>query len=170
MRMLKPSPGELADRQTILQLKMEHAQPFEEPKRKEQYIKGTPDPAVREDKVSRVTIKGASKIDIKPFHDEHELIQKYLEEFFFPNIAADTNRQKQFDAFHDNLFEVNGKLWKLEDQARVLRAAPDKFQEVAAKRAAEVLFMINDLNDERAALVKKINEIWNIVGQEKMYA
>lgn len=170
MRVLRPDVGELVDRQTILQLKMEHGQSLDDPKKQVEYLKGDPDPAVNEDKVMRTVVKGASKINIKPFHDEHEMIQRHLEENWFPNIAADTERQVKYDELFSALLEVNGQLWKLEDQARILGDAPDKFQEIATRRAAEVLFSITNLNDKRADLVKQINALWNINSQEKMYA
>lgn len=163
MRLLKPAPGEIVDRQTILELKMKYAQGYEEPK----MFEGT---GIEEHaNQARVTIEGISKVDIKPFAEEHEALQVYMEKHYFPNIAPFKHHQKAYDEFYAELLEVNGQLWKLEDQARLLAKAPNRFLEAAAVEATDVLFSITATNDRRANLVKQINLIWFITTQEKLY-
>ena len=161
MRLLHPDPGELADRQSILNLKMKYASMAVDEAVTSETLDGT--------RFARTTMKNATKINIQPFHSEHEAIQKYLETNWFPNIAAFTERQDKYDATFAQLTEVNEQLWKLEDQARVLRSAPDKHQDEVVQRKAEVLDLITELNDKRAEFVKQINMIWNINTQEKLH-
>lgn len=163
-RLLRPNPGECVDRQTILELKAEHGQSLD-PQQVTDHIKQDTEAAT----VVKTVMLNPSKVNIKPFLDEHEAIQRYLEEYYFPNIQAFPDRQTSYDSLYKQLGEVNSGLWNLEDQARILRAAPDKHQEVANQRAAEVLFTITEMNDKRSELVKQINAIWNINSQEKLY-
>jgi hypothetical protein len=164
MRMLRPSPGEVVDRQTILELKAQYGQSLDQQKTIEKVI-------VEEDKkrIGTTVLQGASKINLKPFLDEHEALQKYLEKDWFPMIATSEDKQKDFDSLYEQLSETNHDLWKLEDQARILVSAPDKYTDIANRRAAEVLFTINASNDRRAELVKKINAIWGMNTIEKLH-
>jgi len=52
----------------------------------------------------------------------------------------------------------------------VLRLAPDKQNGTVIIRKAETLDAITLNNDLRAELVRKINALWRIDTQEKMYA
>ena len=173
--MLKPSPGEAADRQTILHLKLDHADtqsPTDEFELATQDVDAKP--VVKDGKtlgaVGRTVNKGASKIDVQPFLWEHEELQQYLEKTYFVNYP---DAGKAYDKLFDELKEINSRLWNLEDEARTLRqlkisVAP--FDNAAVYRAAVVLCEITQANDERAETVKKINALFGISQQEKMYA
>ena len=158
MRMLKPDPGELVDRQTILELKIKHADSGEtETAADEKEVEGGA--------VARTVVKGNSKVDIQPFLWENEEIQRYMEKNWFPDFP---HIGEEYDELFDSLAEVNGRLWDLEDEARALRAATKN--PATMNRAGIVLFEITEENDKRAELVKKINALFNIHSQEKMYA
>lgn len=169
MRLLKPNPGELVDRQTILELKIEHANVEIEDEPKSDIP--LPETARGGSKLlkNRVIVnKGALGTRVHLFFDELELISNRLIESWVSGLTTQ-EQVDSYDALYEQLSEVNSQLWDLEDSARVLRAAPDKFQEQATLRAAEVLFAITDLNDKRATIVKSINELWGIMSQEKSY-
>ena len=168
-RLVNPDPGECVDRQTILQLKAKYGQSLDEQKIVNQTLKGTPDPSVKEDTVSRTVFKGASKINIQPYLDEHEAIQKHLEKNFFPLIVTDKDKQSSFDHLYDELLEVNGDLWKLEDQVRIYLEAPTGVEHTADIRLLEVYKTITRLNNKRALTVKEVNAIWGINSREKQY-
>lgn len=168
MRMLKPSPGECADRQTILLLKIQYGGEGSEPEN----VKLSMESGVLEKEggveipAQRVTVKGTSKVNIKPFQEEHELLQRYLENNWFPDIPKD--KGVVYDEYLDQLADVNERLWKLEDEARALRKVTPRTQTVWM-RAGEVLFTINDENDQRAELVQKINKLFDVQQLEKLY-
>lgn len=163
MRMLKPSPGEAADRQGILQLKMEHADTGE------QRTAQSGDKVVEEEGVrwgvNKTLMSGVPKIDISPFHWEHEALQQYLEQNWFINFPQNA---EIWDVLFDKLKEVNTKLWNLEDEARALRGATKN--NATVYRAATCLFEITQFNDDRAALVREINKAFDLDVVEKMYA
>lgn len=163
MRLFRPNPGEIVDRQTILQLKAEAGS---NPAMTTTDETDMPAPGAI---VTRKVMHNASKVNIQPFLDESEMCQQALEKNWFDSLTT-KDKQDAFDTYYNELLEVNRALWKLEDRARILKAAPDKFQDLANKSAAEVLFSITDLNDQRAEIVKKINSLWGITAQEKMYA
>ena len=164
MRLLKPSPGECVDRQTILQLKMAAADP------------GNLSTKVDADKtitdgettwaVNRTLVKNASTVDITPWQYEHEAIQQYLEKEWFPTRSIDI--ADSFDLLSDQLFEINQKLWKLEDEARELKGTSQNT--ARAFRAEVVLFEITMSNDKRAELVRQINQLFGVDVVEKLYA
>jgi len=167
MRLLRPNPGEIADRQTILELKIK-------------YGGGKQEPTITSDEItevgvdgskrmnSRTILKDPSPINIQPFIDENETLQLYLEKAWFPDISAESG--KQYDQLYEELAELNHQVWKLTDQAHTLREAPDRMQAAALERAAEVLFAITDLNDKRAEIVKKINALFAVSVQEKIFS
>lgn len=166
MLLFKTTPGELADRQTILELKIEHLNEIEV----------DDDPTVQSTSsrgvVARHVVKNASKINPQPFLDELELIQECLKTKWFTPEIVDINKfmiVERYDALFDQLEQVNLDIWNLEDNARILRDAPDKFKEAAAIRAAEVLFAINDNNDKRCEIKKQIDALWGYKTQEKLY-
>lgn len=161
MRLIRPSPGELADRQVILSLKINHAQVE---------VVGDDEPKhVKSGNIIRTVVDNKTKVNVQPFYDELELVQNHLKNHWIPDISMTDEKVVQYDKLFDALVDVNTKLWDLEDQARVLRAAPDKFFDVACRQAAEVLFAITELNDNRAKLVQEINAIWKITSQEKLH-
>lgn len=160
MRLLKPSPGECADRQTILALKIKFGSGGTNP-----YT----DIEVNEDRTqARQIIKDASPINIQPFIDENEMIQQHLENNWLTELNS--KKGQRYDTLFEELAEINLQVWKLTDQAHVLKDAPDRYQEQANKRAAEVLFLITELNDRRAQLVREINELFEIRTVEKIFA
>ena len=161
-RMLKPSPGECADRQTILALKIKYGTGGNETSTRSETKTSTVGV------VSRTVIESPSAVNIQPFIDENEQIQQYLEKLWLPELVE--NKPQQYDQYFDELAEVNSQVWKLMDQAHVLYDAPDKRQLQVNFRAAETLFSIVELNDKRAKLVGQINELFSIKVQEKIYA
>ena len=173
MRMLRPSPGEIADRQTILALKIQAGGAGSEPEN----IQRADESGVLEKSdgtevnASRTLIKGTSKVNIKPWVEENELLQQYLESNWFPSLNR--NNGVEFDDLFDQLAEVNRTLWKLEDEARDLKRTyeqgVDNFGQLD-ERARKILFQINGNNDKRAELVKKINALFGVQSQEKLYA
>lgn len=134
-RMLNPSPGEVADRQTILQLKIQH--------------------------VSSQTLPRK----MQHFTQEHGRLQEYLEDKWFPHLP--TELRAIYDQLCSRLATINKDLWECEDRARALRAATKNRQSM--HQAGELLFEITRLNDDRAEAVKKINELFGINLQEKIY-
>jgi hypothetical protein len=167
MRILKPNPGECADRQGILELKIKAAGG----------VRGEieEDVDTKEDATDEVVygtnrwiLKDPSPINIQPFLDESELIQRYLEKEWFCDIPQD--RGEAYDKLYEELAEVNTQIWQLIDQGRTLRDAPDRMQATALQRAAEVLFAQADLNDKRADLVSRINKLFNLSVVEKIHA
>lgn len=162
MRLLQPNPGECLDRQTILQLKIEYgSQP--DTRKTEELAKND-----ETGKTARTVVENPGRVNIQPFIDENEQIQKYLENNWFPDLSSD--RGQEFDEYYEELSDVNGQLWKLMDQANILSQAPDRMQVLANQRAAEVLFLIVELNAKRARLVNKVNELFSIKHQEKIFA
>lgn len=131
MRMLTPSPGECADRQTILELKCKYGQ--------------------------------LKHINTKPYSDEINLIQNYLEKEWFykivPNIGA------QYNQLYFKLKDINSQLWRLEDEIRIRSTEPSPDKD----RIVEIAMLIPKLNDERAGLVQEINGLFRVRGQEKVY-
>ena len=164
MRMIKPSPGEAADRQTILNLKIKSVDTGELRVRQGE-DKTVVDKENGPFAVNKRIVSGISKIDIQPFLMENEEIQRYLEQFWFldfPKVG------EQYDELFDTLAEVNERLWKLEDEARALRRA--KKDTAAVYRAATVLFEITEENDKRSELVQQINQLFGVEAREKVYA
>jgi hypothetical protein len=164
---INPTPGDLVDRQTILQVKLSHCG-----------IEGNTGYAPVSEQLqeastkrvlSRTLVKDKTKIDIQPILIEHEAIMQKLELDWLPRISAET----EFDSLFEKLLNVNKNLWEWEDQARILRAAPPTpllNRELVFQRKAEALDAITEGNELRAMLVKKINALWDIEVQEKMYA
>lgn len=136
MRLMKPAPGEIADRQTILNLKAKFGE--------------------------------AKGLNVQPFIDENELCQQYLEKNWFPDLKAQD--AEEYDSLLSDLEEINLQVWQLTDQSHTLKEAPDRFQALANQRAAEVLFMITDMNDKRAEIVYQINGLFQLKVQEKIFA
>jgi hypothetical protein len=163
MRMIKPSPGECADRQTILKLKVASVDPGESKVAGDQVH--VMDAGGSERTVNRTLLKNAPKVNVQPFLLENEEIQRYLEQYWFPDFPRVGDR---YDELFDGLADVNERLWKLEDEARVLRAAEKNTDTIY--RAATVLFEITEENDKRSELVREINRLFSIDTQEKVYA
>lgn len=163
---INPSPGDLVDRQTILQIKIEHCgteggglQPVSV-----EMLEQSPQKSV-----TRTTMLEKSKINIQPFLIEHEAIQRKLEMDWFPKI--NDKQGDEFELLMEQLRHMNSELWNLEDQARVLRAAPrnEVYKSTVIERKANTLDAISTANDARIALIASINALWGIEVQEKIY-
>lgn len=164
MRLLNPNPGECVDRQTILELKVKYGGGRQEkPDTSDEVVELTPERGL-----TRTVMKDPSPINVQPFIDENEQIQQYLERNWFTDIGE--KQGKQFDVHYEELGEINHQVWKLMDQATVLKDAPDRAQERANARAAEVLFAIIELNAKRAEIVSKINALFSVQVQEKIFS
>jgi hypothetical protein len=162
---LNPSPGDLVDRQTILQIKLEHCDKDTNTGHRptaEQAVEQSPDKLV-----SRTKMLGKSKINVQPFIIENNAIQDRLMMDWLSKLNPVEG--DQYDSFFDQLKEVNSDLWDYEDQARVYRSAPASSTQLVIRRKAELLDNITTANDKRAELVKKINKLWGIELLEKLY-
>lgn len=161
MRLLKPSPGEAVDRQTILELKIKYgSQGADENMTMESMDKD-------ESGLVRFKMDNPSKVNIEPFLEENEQIQKYLEKNWFPDLPP--AKGVEYDKQLEELANLNEQIWKLTDRAHVLTEAINRTDEII-QRAAEVMFLITELNDKRAVVVQKINRLFNINMQEKIFA
>ena len=71
----------------------------------------------------------------------------------------------EVDGLEEQLFQVNGRLWDIEDQLRSLERE-NKFQE----RFIELARSVYRLNDQRSTLKRKINEVTGSgIIEEKSY-
>lgn len=181
MRILKPAPGECADRQTILELKMKYGGsevpvdtadltiPAEarkaEPPKQVTAVKnegGVATTVVRQKFVS-------GRVNIQPFVDEHELIQTYLEQVWFPSILPGGG--VEYDRLYEELAEINNTIWRLTDQGHNLAALAKSNREgIDMLAAADCLLGTIEWNDVRAETVKKINELFGLKVQEKIFS
>lgn len=161
MRLLKPLPGELVDRQTILELKIAHVE--------SQKDFDNEDVQVPHGGITRTVVSNPTKVNVHPFVDELELVRKCLMDNWIPTIALDEEKVALYDKYFDELKAINDKLWDLQAELRVLRDAPDNHVDAARIRAGGVAFDIDFLNEQRANLVKSINQIWGYDTQEKLY-
>jgi hypothetical protein len=141
-RMLNPSPGEVADRQAILQLKIEYGNP----------------------KTGQTENGSTSKV--QHFAEEHSRLQDYLENKWFPLLPAELTAI--YSQLRSRLALINRELWERENEARTLRAT--NRDATSIHRAGELRFEITQLNDDRAEVVRKVNELFGINVQEKIYA
>jgi len=163
---INPSPGDLIDRQTILQVKLDHCAPQGEggyAPVSDQIVEQSTKKAV-----SRTTLLDKKQIDIQPFLIEHEAIQQRLQLDWYSKLDG-SKYADVVDKLIETLKNINSELWTLEDQARVLRAAPDRKSDTVVRRKAETLDAITVANDLRMDTVKKINALWDIYVQEKLY-
>lgn len=131
MRMLRPSPGEAADRQTILHLKCKYGD--------------------------------LKRLNIKPFRNELEELQEYLERNWFIRLSEEDGRH--YNELCVKMGDVNNQLWKLEDEKR-LRI---KQNTADLQREFDMSRSVTKLNDDRADLVNEINKLFMVVEQEKIY-
>jgi hypothetical protein len=152
-RMLNPSPGEIADRQTILILKIRHGE-----------VKSALD-SKPGNGLSGPTAKGISASKTQHFVDENEQLQKYLEDNWFSSVPPAV-KQTYHELFGE-LATTNGQLWTREAEARTLRSETRNATVIC--RAGELMFEITLLNDKRAEFVQQINELFGVTVQEKVY-
>jgi len=162
---INPSPGDLVDRQTILLVKLEHC--GVEGDTGLQPVSSEVMEVSKEKTVARTVLMEKTEINIQPFILEANAIQEKLHLYWFYKLSD--KQGEEFNTLFAKLKATNAGLWKLEDQARVLRMAPDKQSDTILHRKAETLDAITFNNDQRADLVRKINSLWNIDIQEKLY-
>lgn len=99
------------------------------------------------------------RVSIAHFEEELKMIETALGQWFTRNVGAD---RRAFDAAAKELAEVNGKLWAAEDEVRAL--PPE-----ARDRLAELAKLIPELNDLRASLVQRVNQLFRVDQTEKLY-
>jgi hypothetical protein len=98
-----------------------------------------------------------SILSIKSQHTNNEYVKKELQDLI--KIAKE---HQVYDASYvSQLLQVNRKLWKIEDDLRVLEKSQD-FNETFIKLARSVYIT----NDQRAFIKKEINEKYNSSYQE----
>lgn len=164
MRLIKPSPGELADRQSILELKLDYGMPeLLETSKVEYSTKG-----IRG--MERRTIPEPTKVNIIPFKEELEAVIDYTAKHWVPGITDDDSKVQEYDSLYDQLCEVNATLWQLEDQGRSLRKSPDALVASSDTRLGQIYREVMANNDKRAGIVQQINALWGINHQEKFYS
>lgn len=161
-RLLNPNPGEAADRQTILELKLHYGSGGAEGEARNQTK------MEKRGIFVRTVVDGPVQVNLIPFENEITQIRNYMNKSWSPML--DEAGVADYDKLYDELADVNEQIWKLTDQAHTLMNAPDKAQETANARAAEVLYLTIELNDKRASLVRQINQLFNINFQEKIFA
>jgi hypothetical protein len=167
-RIIRPVPGECADRQTILELKMKYGG-TEEPVNTSEEIRSVGDDGGSVATITRRKFK-RGKMNIQPFIDEHEMIQSYLQREWFAPSQFTKAQADEFDSLYDELREVNGELWKLTDQGHILLEASRHGKDNAYdQRAAEVMYSTILQNDKRAEIVGKINMLFSINVVEKIF-
>lgn len=93
--------------------------------------------------IDKITI-----LQIKSQHTNSEYVRKELNDLRI--IAGEISYDKQLE---ENLYEVNSKLWNVEDELRKKEKEQD-FGLYFIELARDVYF----LNDKRAAIKKQINE------------
>jgi len=106
-------------------------------------------------------------VESRHFSEEDQGLQIYLEKHWFPSINH--KQRKTFDLYSRQLSKVNRALWDLEDEIRHLRSLSRSGRERKTKRIVAIAFAIPELNDDRARLVEKINHLFNVIAQEKLY-
>jgi len=106
-------------------------------------------------------------VESRHFAEEDHALQVYLEKHWFPSITH--KQRKEFDLHSRKLSKVNRALWDLEDEIRHLRSLLRSGREQETKRIVSIAFAIPELNDNRARLVEKINALFKVIAQEKLY-
>ena len=131
MRLLRPSPGEAADRQGILLLKCRYGI--------------------------------AKNVNTKPFEDEINELQTYLDVHYFNKINEETG--EKYNQLFQQLKDVNNDLWRIEDEVRIQIRKPS----LDRVRLVEIAIAVPTANDKRMALVQEINRLFNLDVKEKVY-
>lgn len=165
MSIMRLLPGDLADRQSIVELKINHSNAeFDEEEANPFAAKRTSGAGI-----ARVLInKGA--INVAPFLDELDLIRKKLEKEWIPDLQRN-NKVEAYDKLYTELEETNSQLWDLEDKIRALKSAPDAYEGQTnwLNVVKDTAFDIVTKNDKRSVLIKQINALWGYTTQEKLY-
>lgn len=98
-----------------------------------------------------------SILSIKSQYTSNEYVTKELQDLI--KIAQ---KHRVYDDFYvSHLLQINYKLWKIEDDLRVLEKSQD-FSETFIKFARSVYI----INDERSRIKKEINKKYNSYYQE----
>lgn len=140
MKLLRPSPGECADRQTVLQIKMRVCAQ-----------KKIPLQSFVEEHNSIQTY----------------LEKEWFPELI---IKQGKPAGEKYDQMMLDLEKVNQGLWNLEDEIRSIMTLSDAHREEKKQRVVEIAFTIPELNDIRARIVSEINQLFDVKTREKVYA
>ena len=97
--------------------------------------------------IKKNKIKNSLKLD--NIHKEHKLLNEICDNLYSKN-------DKQFYKFKKMLFDVNSKLWEIEDKIRI-HEKESKFDEDFIKLARQVY----KVNDERFKIKTLVNEYYN---------
>lgn len=92
----------------------------------------------------------------------HDFLRRDLEERYKPvfNDLIETSNSSSVMEIHNNLFEINSKLWDVEDK---IRSATEDFE------LADLSKSIISLNDARAFHKKALDEVFGTICDQKMY-
>lgn len=106
-------------------------------------------------------VNNCRKKNLNPYHFEEEAVEitKYITNKF-PDLMLEKPSE-----LRKQLHDVNANLWELEDKIRELHKESKK----DIMRIVEVSEMIMRLNDQRAGLVRQINEALGIDQFEKLH-
>tara|TARA_Y100000389_G_C17454498_1_gene517150 strand:+ start:922 stop:1326 length:405 start_codon:yes stop_codon:yes gene_type:complete len=106
--------------------------------------------------IKKNKIKNSLKLD--NIHKEHKLLNEICDNLYSEN-------DNQFYKFKKMLFDVNSKLWEIEDKIRI-HEQESKFDEDFIKLAREVY----KVNDERFNIKTLVNEYYDSdIIEEKEY-
>ena len=168
MPLLKPLPGDLADRQSIIELKINHCNAEFDEDHKNAFTAGV-DVSNTSMTMAR-TLVNKDAINVAPFLDELDLIRKELEKKWVPDLIA-MNKVEQYDVLYSELESINSQLWVLEDKIFALRMAPERIAKTPdwISQTSETGIMISETNAKRSEIIKQINALWGYKTQEKMY-
>ena len=141
MSLMKPTPGEIYDRMTIVKLKIDFFARVNNPVGRNQF--------------------------------EWELIEitEYLQKRYHGKVSEKDERKDIVAALDkqqqlmQKLQDVNKQLWDLEDKRRVLMSELKMDEAEIGRNAIKTTL----LNDERAAIIKEINLLYNVDAVEKTY-
>ncbi len=132
-------------------------------------IRPTPGACVDRQTILRLKMEEAARtgVDARHFAEEHKALQTYLEEKWFG--SGQPNWAEQFEASTAELARVNQALWHLEDEIRQLKAVAPEERQRETDRVVEIALAIPELNDERSRFVSKIDALFGVRAQEKLY-
>jgi len=132
-------------------------------------LRPSPGQCVDRQVILRLKIHEAAKrnLESRQFAEEHQALQAYLEKYWFPSINQ--NQRREFALYSRQLSKVNRALWDLEDDIRRLKALSPNGRERETRRIVSIAFAIPEFNDDRARLVEKINALFKVIAQEKLY-
>jgi len=98
-----------------------------------------------------------SILSIKSQYTDNSYVTKELQDF----IEIAKKHQVYNDSYLTKLFQVNQKLWKIEDDLRVLEK-----EQMFDEEFIELARSVYKINDLRASIKKEINEKYNSSYQE----